>query len=108
METCGSIIFTNRVYSFQYPICKEKIVVSGAFPPIGDSHVSEHIAGTLLSISGSYHDAELIKTALHFPEACCLCPKVRPKVAADEQNTKTAEVAEESKHGINTEFIKCC
>lgn len=35
LETCGSIIFTNLVYSFQYPICKEKTVVSEAFqsPP---------------------------------------------------------------------------
>lgn len=36
LETCRSIIFTNRVYSFQYPICKEKAVVSDAFQPTND------------------------------------------------------------------------
>lgn len=36
LETCGSIIFTNRAYSFQYPICKEKTPVSDAFQPTDD------------------------------------------------------------------------
>lgn len=35
LESCESMIFTKRVYSFQCPICKHKTVFSGAFKAPG-------------------------------------------------------------------------
>lgn len=101
LETCGSIIFTNRVYSFQYPICKEKTVVSDAFWSTDDL-LDRHIAGILLSITGSCSDAGLIKNNAVFPRGL---PQSSTKIAANERNTEAEEVARLSERGINSDDI---
>lgn len=75
LETCGSRIFTNREYSFQYPICKEKTVGRWGIPT---GWRDKKWACRRDKYYRKLQWRRLIKIT-RFPEACCLYPKVQLK-----------------------------
>lgn len=75
LETCGSRIFTNREYSFQYPICEEKTVGRWGIPT---GWRDKKWACRRDTYYRKLQWCRLIKIT-RFPEACCLYPKVQLK-----------------------------